>query len=47
MQGDKCKFSHDPNVERKSEKRDIYSDSRDTGGDKQAGELDVLSFGKG
>lgn len=27
--GDKCKFSHDPSVERKSEKRDIYSDARD------------------
>lgn len=27
--GDKCRFSHDPNVERKDAKRDIYSDSRD------------------
>lgn len=27
--GKKCKFSHDLSVERKSEKKDIYSDSRD------------------
>ncbi|CAE6414311.1 unnamed protein product [Rhizoctonia solani] len=27
--GNKCKFSHDRNVERKQEKKDIYSDSRD------------------
>ncbi|KAG0220500.1 hypothetical protein B0O80DRAFT_460487 [Mortierella sp. GBAus27b] len=27
--GDRCKFSHDPNVERKTTKRDLYTDSRD------------------
>ncbi|CAE6425560.1 unnamed protein product [Rhizoctonia solani] len=27
--GNKCKFSHDRNVERKQEKKDVYSDSRD------------------
>jgi len=27
--GDKCKFSHDPAVERKSAKRNIYADERD------------------
>jgi len=27
--GEKCKFSHDPAVERKGEKRDIYSDERE------------------
>lgn len=27
--GDKCKFSHDMSLERKSEKRSVYVDSRD------------------
>jgi len=27
--GDKCKFSHDPDVERKSAKRNIYADEKD------------------
>ena len=27
--GRKCKFSHDPNVERKAAKKDLYQDSRD------------------
>jgi hypothetical protein len=27
--GDRCKFSHDPNVERKTAKRDLYTDNRD------------------
>ena len=27
--GDKCKFSHDPDVERKSAKRSIYNDARE------------------
>ena len=27
--GDKCKFSHDPAVERKSAKRNLYADERD------------------
>ena len=27
--GDKCKFSHDLAVERKSEKRSLYADARD------------------
>lgn len=26
--GNKCKFSHDPAVERKAAKRDLYSDAR-------------------
>jgi hypothetical protein len=29
QKGDKCKFSHDLNVERKSEKRNIYEDVRE------------------
>lgn len=29
QKGDKCKFSHDLNIERKSEKRNIYEDSRE------------------
>ncbi|KAL4887276.1 translation machinery-associated protein 46 [Aspergillus karnatakaensis] len=28
--GKKCKFSHDPSVERKSAKKDLYTDSRET-----------------
>lgn len=27
--GDRCKFSHDPNIERKTTKRDLYTDNRD------------------
>ena len=27
--GDKCKFSHDPSVERKAAKRNLYEDERD------------------
>lgn len=27
--GDKCKFSHDINIERKATKRDLYTDNRD------------------
>lgn len=29
QKGDKCKFSHDLNIERKSEKRNIYEDTRE------------------
>ena len=29
MKGDKCKFSHDLSLERKTEKRNLYVDSRD------------------
>lgn len=29
LKGDKCKFSHDPNVERKAAKINIYQDQRD------------------
>lgn len=29
QKGNKCKFSHDPNVGRKVEKRDVYADSRE------------------
>ncbi|EER26955.1 Zinc finger CCCH type domain containing protein [Coccidioides posadasii C735 delta SOWgp] len=38
--GKKCKFSHDPAVERKAEKRDLYSDSRDAENDKQNDTMD-------
>ena len=30
MKGDRCKFSHDLSLERKTEKRNLYVDSRDT-----------------
>lgn len=33
QKGDKCKFSHDLNIERKSEKRNIYEDTRENAGD--------------
>lgn len=33
--GKKCKFAHDLAVERKAEKRDLYSDSRDKEGDEK------------
>ncbi|KAI5289644.1 hypothetical protein KEM54_003519 [Ascosphaera aggregata] len=36
--GKRCKFSHDPAVERKAEKKDLYSDSRDA--DKKADTMD-------
>lgn len=29
MKGDKCKFSHDLSLERKTEKKNLYIDSRD------------------
>ena len=29
QKGNKCKFSHDPNVGRKVEKKDVYADSRE------------------
>ena len=32
--GDKCKFSHDLNVSRKGEKKNLYEDVRDEGGKK-------------
>ncbi|KAI1974136.1 Translation machinery-associated protein 46 [Ophidiomyces ophidiicola] len=38
--GKKCKFSHDPAVERKAEKRDLYSDSRDGENEKQNDTMD-------
>jgi len=31
QKGFKCKFSHDLNIQRKGEKIDIYSDTRDEG----------------
>lgn len=33
LKGDKCKFSHDPNIERKAAKINIYQDQRDTNED--------------
>lgn len=33
--GRKCKFSHDPNVERKAAKKDLYTDSRDEKGEEE------------
>ena len=39
--GKKCKFSHDPNVERKSAKKDLYTDARDAeDGKKKADTMD-------
>lgn len=36
--GRKCKFSHDPNVERKAAKKDLYTDSRETEEEKKKGD---------
>lgn len=36
--GNKCKFSHDRNVERKVEKVNLYEDARDKEKDKKEGE---------
>ncbi len=36
--GNKCKFSHDLNVERKAEKVNLYEDTRDKEKDKKDGE---------
>ena len=40
--GNKCKFSHDPNVGRKVEKRNLYEDNRE---DKLEGTFTILSKG--
>ena len=37
--GKKCKFSHDLAVERKGEKRDLYSDSRDKDEEKEKDDM--------
>jgi hypothetical protein len=37
--GDKCKFSHDLNLDRKGEKRSIYVDKRDTEEDLKNGKI--------
>ncbi|KAF2723780.1 hypothetical protein K431DRAFT_282474 [Polychaeton citri CBS 116435] len=37
--GRKCKFSHDPNIERKAEKKSLYTDTRE--GEEGEGEEDV------
>ncbi|KAI9159561.1 Translation machinery-associated protein 46 [Blastocladiella emersonii ATCC 22665] len=44
QKGAKCKFSHDPNVERKSAKIDVYSDKRDQ--DKEADSMDTWDQNK-
>lgn len=38
--GKKCKFSHDPNVERKAAKKDLYSDNRDEEDTKKVDTMD-------
>ncbi|KAL1886603.1 Translation machinery-associated protein 46 [Paecilomyces lecythidis] len=38
--GKKCKFSHDPSVERKAAKKDLYSDDRDVKDEKEADTMD-------
>ncbi len=43
QKGDKCKFSHDINVDRKSAKKDLYTDHRDEE-DKANGTSRVLAF---
>ncbi|KAJ9072604.1 Translation machinery-associated protein 46 [Entomophthora muscae] len=42
--GNKCKFSHDLQIERKVAKRDLYTDSRDT--DKEADSMDTWDQSK-
>ncbi|KAJ5558819.1 hypothetical protein N7461_002791 [Penicillium sp. DV-2018c] len=34
--GRKCKFSHDPNIERKAAKKDLYTDSRDEAAEEES-----------
>jgi len=41
--GNKCKFSHDPNVGRKVEKVNLYEDTRE---DKKKGEISLPSRSK-
>ena len=41
--GKKCKFSHDLAVERKGEKRDLYSDTRDKEGEDEAKRKDDMA----
>ena len=41
--GRKCKFSHDLAVERKGEKRDLYSDTRDKEGEEEAKRKDDMA----
>jgi len=42
--GDKCKFSHDLNVERKATKRDLYTDNRDD--EKENGRSIAITLGR-
>jgi hypothetical protein len=41
--GNKCKFSHDPNVGRKVEKVNLYEDTRE---DKKKGEVNAWLYGR-
>jgi hypothetical protein len=40
--GKKCKFSHDPNVERKAAKKDLYTDSRDVKSEEEEKKGDTM-----
>jgi hypothetical protein len=42
QKGFKCKFSHDLNIQRKGEKIDIYSDTRDEDGDMDEWDQETL-----
>lgn len=44
LPGNKCKFSHDKNVERKAEKVNLYEDTRAKPVDKKLGELQVVQL---
>ncbi|PVI08537.1 hypothetical protein DM02DRAFT_679244 [Periconia macrospinosa] len=40
--GRKCKFSHDPNIERKTEKRSLYTDTRDKEAEEEEKKKDTM-----
>lgn len=45
--GKKCKFAHDLSVERKAEKRDLYSDTREKGEEDEKKKDDMADWDEG